>query len=141
MQVFKKIWTYKSNKPTGSYHTQNKNKKTFYSLQKHMTKTVKIILAILVAMIIWLIWYAIASQSKINAQQEIIDKQQPIVDTASRIAELDRLIEIAQSDYEDAFNKKIKCESERNTKMDDAHKKADEYRNEQSELMGFLMSR
>lgn len=106
-----------------------------------MTKTTKIILAILVAMIIWLIWYAIASQSKINAQQEIIEQQQPIVDTASRIAELDRLIEMAQSDYEDAFNKKIKCESERNTKMDDAHKKADEYRNEQLELMGFLMSR
>jgi len=106
-----------------------------------MTKTAKIILAILVAMIIWLIWYAIASQSKINAQQEIIDKQQPIIDTVWRIDELGRLIEMSQNDYNEYLKAKVECQAHRDEKMNEAHEKADWFRQEQEELMGFLMSR
>jgi len=106
-----------------------------------MTKTSKNILMVLVAVIMWLVGYAIASQSKVNAQQKIIEQQQPIVDAASRMAELDRLIELSQNAYQDALENKKACESLRNRKMDEAHKKADEYRNEISELQGFLLSR
>lgn len=106
-----------------------------------MTKTAKIILAILVAVIIWLIWYAIASQSKINTQQEIIDKQQPIIDTVWRIDELGRLIEMSQNDYNEYLKAKVECQAHRDEKMNEAHEKADWFRQEQEELMGFLMSR
>jgi len=106
-----------------------------------MNKTTKIIWAILVAMIIWLIWYAIASQSKINAQQEIIDKQQPIIDTVWRIDELGRLIEMSQNDYNEYLKAKVECQAHRDEKMNEAHEKADWFRQEQEELMGFLMSR
>jgi len=106
-----------------------------------MNKTTKIILAILIAIIIWLIGYAIASHQKVNAQQEIIDKQQPIVDAASRIAELDRLIEIAQNNYTEAETLKMECEDTWRKEMDKAHEKADEYRAEQSKLLGLIKSR
>ena len=106
-----------------------------------MTKKTKIILAILVAMIIWLVGYAIASHQKVNAQQEIIDKQQPIIDTVWRIDELDRLIEMSQNDYNEYLKAKVECQAHRDEKMNEAHEKADWFRQEQEELMGFLLNR
>lgn len=63
--------------------------------------------------------------SKVNAQQEIIDKQQPIVDTASRISELEDMIKITQEQYQIAEQSKRECEIMWNKEMDKAHEKAD----------------
>lgn len=106
-----------------------------------MNKTTKIILAILIAIIIWLVGYAIASQQKVNAQQEIIDRQQPIIDTVWRIDELERLIKMSQNDYKESEIQKMECQIFRNNKMNEAHNKAEWFRKEQSELMGFLLDR
>ncbi len=63
--------------------------------------------------------------SKVNAQQEIIDKQQPIVDTASSISELEDMIKITQEQYQIAEQSKRECEIMWNQEMDKAHEKAD----------------
>lgn len=63
--------------------------------------------------------------SKVNAQQEIIDKQQPIIDTASRISELEDMIKITQEQYQIAEKSKRECEIKWNQEMDKAHEKAD----------------
>ena len=106
-----------------------------------MTKLIKIILWILIAVIIILVTYSAAIQNKVNAQQEIIDQQQPIVDAAARIQELDELIKEEQSRYEIALNSKRECEISWVKQMNKAHEKADEYRQELSTLQGFLMNR
>lgn len=103
-----------------------------------MTKTVKIILWIVIAVIVWLFAYGVA---KVNAQQKIIEQQQPIVDAASKMAELDRLIELAQNNYDDALKEKEYCQKYRDWKMNEAHKKAEWYRQEIQELQGFILSR
>ena len=106
-----------------------------------MTKLLKIIIWLLIAVIIWLIAYWAAVQDKVNAQQEIIDQQQPIVDAAARIQELDELIKEEQSRYEIALNSKRECEVSWVKQMNKAHEKADEYRQELATLQGFLLNR
>ena len=106
-----------------------------------MTKLLKIIICILLAAIILLIAYGAAIQNQVKAQQEIINQQQPIVDAAARIKELDELIKEEQSRYEIALNSKRECEVSWVKQMNKAHEKADEYRQELSTLQGFLMNR
>ena len=106
-----------------------------------MTKILKIIICILLAAIILLIAYGAAIQNQVKAQQEIINQQQPIVDAAARIQELDELIKEEQGRYEIALNSKRECEVSWVKQMNKAHEKADEYRQELSTLQGFLMNR
>ena len=106
-----------------------------------MTKLLKIILWILIAVIIILITYSAAIQNKVNAQQEIIDQQQPIVDAANRISELEDLIKEEQTKYQLALDSKKECEVSWTKQMNKAHEKADEYRAEQLKLQGLIMSR
>jgi type II secretory pathway pseudopilin PulG len=106
-----------------------------------MTKLIKIILWILIAVIIILITYSAAIQNKVNAQQEIIDQQQPIVDAANRISELEDLIKEEQTKYQLALDSKKECEVSWTKQMNKAHEKADEYRAEQLKLQGLIMSR
>lgn len=106
-----------------------------------MTKLIKIILWILIAVIIVLITYSAAIQNKVNAQQDIIDQQQPIVDAANRISELEWLIKEQQTNYQIALDGKKECEVSWTKQMNKAHEKADEYRQELTKLQGFLMSR
>ena len=106
-----------------------------------MTKLIKIILWILIAVIIILITYSAAIQNKVNAQQEIIDQQQPIVDAANRISELEDLIKEEHTKYQLALDSKKECEVSWTKQMNKAHEKADEYRAEQLKLQGLIMSR
>ena len=106
-----------------------------------MTKLLKIIIWLLIAAVIGLIAYWTAIQNKVNAQQEIIDQQQPIVDAAARMYELDQLIKEEQSRYEIALNSKKECEVSWTKHMNKAHEKADEYRQELTTLQGFLLNR
>jgi len=113
----------------------------FILLSKHMTKLIKIILWILIAVIIILITYSAAIQNKVNAQQEIIDQQQPIVDAANRISELEDLIKEEQTKYQLALDSKKECEVSWTKQMNKAHEKADEYRAEQLKLQGLILNR
>lgn len=97
--------------------------------------------SILWVIIFWVFAYAMFMHSKVNAQQEIIDKQQPIVDTASRISELEDMIKITQEQYQIAEKSKRECEIMWNKEMDKAHEKADWFRKEQAELMGLIKNR
>lgn len=97
--------------------------------------------SILWVIIFWVFAYAMFMHSKVNAQQEIIDKQQPIVDTASRISELEDMIKITQEQYQIAEQSKRECEIKWNQEMDKAHEKADWFRKEQAELMGLIKNR
>lgn len=106
-----------------------------------MTKLIKIIIWLLIAAVIGLIAYWAAIQNKVNAQQEIIDQQQPIVDAAARISELEDMIKITQEQYQIAEQSKRECEIMWNKEMDKAHEKADWFRKEQAELMGLIKSR
>jgi len=106
-----------------------------------MTKLLKIILWILIAVIIILITYSAAIQNKVNAQQEIIDQQQPIVDAANRISELEDLIKEEQTKYQLALDSKKECEVSWTKHMNKAHEKADEYRAEQLKLQGLILNR
>lgn len=106
-----------------------------------MTKLLKIILWILVAVIIILVTYSAGIQNKVNAQQEIIDKQQPIIDAANRISELEDLIKEEQTKYQLALDSKKECEVSWTKHMNKAHEKADEYRAEQLKLQGLILNR
>ena len=106
-----------------------------------MTKLIKIIIWLLIAAVIGLIAYWAAIQNKVNAQQEIINQQQPIVDAANRIAELEDLIKEEQTKYQLALDSKKECEVSWTKQMNKSHEKADEYRAEQLKLQGLIMSR
>ena len=106
-----------------------------------MTKLLKIIIWLLIAAVIGLIAYWTAIQNKVNSQQEIIDQQQPIVDAANRIAELEDLIKEEQTKYQLALDSKKECEVSWTKHMNKAHEKADEYRAEQLKLEGLLLNR
>lgn len=106
-----------------------------------MTKLLKIILWILIAVIIILVTYSAGIQNKVNAQQEIIDQQQPIVDAANRISELEDLIKEEQTKYQLALDSKKECEVSWTKQMNKAHEKADEYRAEQLKLQGLILNR
>lgn len=99
-----------------------------------MTKTTKIILAILIAVIIGLIGYAIAIQDKVKAWNELLETQ-------TRIQELEKIIEDAQFDYAIAETSKNECIESWNEQKQKAHDDAEKARLEIKELQGFLMSR
>ena len=114
-------------------HSKQKQKK-FLSLKTKMTKTAKIILAILIAVIIGLIGYAIAIQDKVKAWNELIETQ-------TRIQELEKIIEDAQFDYAIAETSKNECIESWNAQKEKAHDDAEKARLEIKEIQGFLMSR
>lgn len=99
-----------------------------------MTKTVKIILAVLVAIIIWLVGYSIAIQDKVKAWNDLIQVQ-------ARLDELDSLIKEEQEKFAYADIAKAECIESRDKEKDRAHDNAEKYRIEIKELQGFLMNR
>ena len=114
-------------------HSKQKQKKLL-SLKTKMTKTAKIILAILIAVIIGLIGYAIAIQDKVKAWNELIETQ-------TRIQELEKIIEDAQFDYAIAETSKNECIESWNAQKEKAHDDAEKARIEIKELQGFILSR
>ena len=142
MQVFKKIWICKLN--NGAYitkitdwklpHSKQKQKKPFYSLQNNMTKTAKIILWLLIAIIIGLVAYSVAIQDKVRAWNDLIKTQ-------ARLDELDRLIKEEQEKYAYTDIAKAECIEYRDKEKDRAHDSAEKYRIEIKEIQGFLLNR
>lgn len=99
-----------------------------------MTKTVKIILWILVAVIIWLVAYSIAIQDKVRAGNDLINAQ-------NRIEELNAIIEDAQFRYAIAETSKNECIESWNQEKVKLHDTAEKARIEINELQGFLRNR
>lgn len=86
-----------------------------------------IIMACLIAIIVWM-------QPKAVAWQEMLDKQQ-------RIEELNELIEDAQFRYAIAESAKNECINSWNQEKVKLHNDAEKYRIEIAELEGFLLNR
>lgn len=99
-----------------------------------MTKTAKIILAVLVAIIIWLVGYSIAIQDKVKAWNDLIQSQ-------ARIEELEKIIADAQFSYSIAETSKKECIESWDNQKQKAHDDAEKARLELKEIQGFLMSR
>lgn len=99
-----------------------------------MTKTAKIILWLLIAIIIGLVAYSVAIQDKVRAGNDLIKTQ-------ARLDELDRLIKEEQEKFAYADIAKAECVESRDKEKDKAHDNAEKYRIEIKELQGFLMSR
>lgn len=99
-----------------------------------MTKTVKIILWILIAVIIWLVAYSVAVQDKVKAWNDLIASQQ-------RIQELEDIIEDAQFRYAIAETSKNECIKSWDEQKQKAHDDAEKARIEIKELQGFILSR
>lgn len=99
-----------------------------------MTKTMKIILAILIATIILLVAYSVAIQDKVKAWNELIETQ-------NRISELEEIIEDAQFRYAIAETSKNECIQSWNDEKVKLHDTAEKARIEIKELQGLIMSR
>jgi len=99
-----------------------------------MTKTIKIILTVLIAVIIWLIAYGVAIQDKVRAWNDLIESQ-------ARIQELEQIIADAQFSYSIAETSKNECIESWNAQKQKAHDDAEKARLEIKEIQGFLMSR
>lgn len=99
-----------------------------------MNKTTKIILALLVAIIVWLVAYSIAIQDKVKAWNDLIQTQ-------ARLDELESLIKEEQEKYAYTDVAKAECIEYRDKEKDRAHDSAEKYRIEIKELQGFLMNR
>lgn len=99
-----------------------------------MSKTAKIILWILIAVIVGLVAYSVAIQDKVRAWNELIETQ-------TRIQELEKIIADAQFDYAIAETNKNECIESWDTQKEKAHDDAEKARLEIKELQGFLMSR
>lgn len=99
-----------------------------------MTKTIKIILTVLIAVIIWLIAYGVAIQDKVRAWNDLLQSQ-------ARIQELEQIIADAQFSYSIAETSKNECIESWNAQKQKAHDDAEKARLEIKELQGFLMSR
>ena len=99
-----------------------------------MTKTIKIILTVLIAVIIWLIAYWVAIQDKVRAWNDLIESQ-------ARIQELEQIIADAQFSYSIAETSKNECIESWNAQKQKAHDDAEKARLEIKEIQGFLMSR
>lgn len=99
-----------------------------------MTKTIKIILTVLIAVIIWLIAYWVAIQDKVRAWNDLLQSQ-------ARIQELEQIIADAQFSYSIAETSKNECIESWNAQKQKAHDDAEKARLEIKELQGFLMSR
>ena len=76
----------------------------------------------------------VLNYSKVKAAEEILEAK-------ARIAELDTLIAESQDEYKVAEEAKIECIESWTTVQDRVHNNAELYRQEKSELEGFLMSR
>lgn len=99
-----------------------------------MTKTIKIILTVLIAVIIWLIAYWVAIQDKVKAWNDLLQSQ-------ARIQELEQIIADAQFSYSIAETSKNECIEAWDAQKQKAHDDAEKARLEIKELQGFLMSR
>lgn len=99
-----------------------------------MTKTIKIILGILIAVIIGLVAYSVAIQDKVKAWNELLASQE-------RIAELEEIISDAQFRYAIAETSKEECISSWNDEKEKAHDEAEKARLEIKELQGLIRSR
>ena len=99
-----------------------------------MTKITKIILAVLIAVIIWLVAYSVAIQDKVKAWNDLIQAQ-------ARLDELESLIKEEQEKFAYADVAKAECIESRDKEKDKAHDNAEKYRIEMKELQGFLMNR
>ena len=99
-----------------------------------MTKTIKIILWILIAVIIGLVAYSVAIQDKVRAWNDLIESQ-------ARIQELEQIIADAQFSYSIAETSKNECIESWNAQKQKAHDDAEKARLEIKEIQGFLMSR
>lgn len=99
-----------------------------------MTKTTKIIYAILITVILGLVWYTLLIQPKVKAWEDLIQTQ-------SRLEELEDLIKEAKENYEIAEKAKYECIDSREKEKEKAHDDAEKYRIEMKELQGFLLNR
>jgi len=99
-----------------------------------MNKITKIILWILIAIIIGLITYSVAIQDKVRAWNELIQ-------TKTRLDELEDLIKEAQDNYAIAERAKYECIESWDKEKEKAHDDAEKYRIEMKELQGFLWDR
>lgn len=99
-----------------------------------MTKTAKIILWLLIAIIIGLVAYSVAIQDKVKAWNDLIQTQ-------ARLDELKSLIEDAKLEYSIAEQSKQECIESWDKKKEKAHDDAEKYRIEIKELQGFLLNR
>ena len=99
-----------------------------------MTKTIKIILTVLIAVIILLVAYSVAIQDKVKAWNDLLKTQE-------RIEELNALIEDAQFRYAIAETSKAECVQSWDEQKDKAHDEAEKARLEIKELQGLVWSR
>lgn len=99
-----------------------------------MTKTAKIILWLLVAVIVGLVAYSVAIQDKVKAWNDLIESQ-------ARIQELEQIIADAQFSYSIAETSKKECIESWDNQKQKAHDDAEKARLEIKEIQGFLMSR
>jgi predicted Holliday junction resolvase-like endonuclease len=99
-----------------------------------MTKTAKIILWLLVAVIVGLVAYSVAIQDKVKAWNDLLQSQ-------ARIQELEQIIADAQFSYSIAETSKNECIESWDAQKEKAHDDAEKARLEIKELQGFLMSR
>lgn len=99
-----------------------------------MSKTAKIILWILIAVIVGLVAYSVAIQDKVRAWNDLIESQ-------ARIQELEQIIADAQFSYSIAETSKNECIESWNAQKQKAHDDAEKARLEIKEIQGFLMSR
>lgn len=99
-----------------------------------MTKLTKIILWLLITIIVGLVAYSVAIQDKVKAWNELLETQ-------TRIQELEKIIEDAQFDYAIAETSKNKCIESWNEQKQKAHDDAEKARLEIKELQGFILSR
>lgn len=99
-----------------------------------MSKTAKIILWILIAVIVGLVAYSVAIQDKVRAWNELIETQ-------TRIQELEKIIADAQFDYAIAETSKNECIESWNAQKEKAHDDAEKARLEIKELQGFILDR
>lgn len=99
-----------------------------------MTKLTKIILWLLITIIVGLVAYSVAIQDKVKAWNELLETQ-------TRIQELEKIIEDAQFDYAIAETSKNECIESWNEQKQKAHDDAEKARLEIKELQGFILSR
>ena len=99
-----------------------------------MTKTAKIILWLLIAIVIGLVAYSVAIQDKVRAGNELLNSQ-------AKIEELQKIIEDAQFTYAVAETSKNECIESWNAQKQKAHDDAEKARLEIKEIQGFLLNR
>lgn len=99
-----------------------------------MTKTAKIILWLLIAIIIGLVAYSVAIQDKVRAWNELLNSQ-------AKIEELQKIIEDAQFTYAVAETSKNECIESWDAQKQKAHDDAEKARLEIKEIQGFLLNR